>query len=112
MTAVLAGAYALAAPYSLPWYDLLAWACLPALVGPVVDGALLARLAVMSAAYVPGRVLGMTAGVEALTLGVRRHVAPWLLLAVWAVVITSAVRPGWARRPGPRPPASGPPPTR
>jgi hypothetical protein len=110
VTGVLAAAYALAAAYTLPWYDLLAWACLPAVVGPALDATLLARLTVMSMAYVPGRVLGMTPAVEALTLGARRHVAPWLLLALWAAVLTAAARPGWARRLAPRPRGSAPPP--
>ena len=62
--------------------------------------ALLARLTVLSLAYVPGRVVGMSATVERFTLDFRRDVAPWLNLAVLVAVIVLA-----ARRRSPRPPA-------
>ncbi|PRY55625.1 hypothetical protein BCF74_1229 [Knoellia remsis] len=108
---VLGGGYALAAAYSLPWYDVLVWSALPAVVSGVgvarvglVELALLARLTVMSFAYTPGRVLGMTPGVEAVTMTVRKEVAPVLLLAVWAGVVVAALRarpraPGVPNRP-------------
>lgn len=127
LTGVLSAAYALAAPYSLPWYDLLAWACLPAVLslvvlgrhrtGPgVVETALLARLLVMCAAYVPGRVLGTTPAVAELTMGYRRHVAPWLNLLVWLGIGLVSLAPGARRgseRPCvPPPPARGPRPRR
>lgn len=100
---VLAGGYALAAPYSLPWYDVIVWAALPAVSVVIVDLLLLARLAIMSVAYVPGRVLGMTPGLEDVTMAVRTQVAPALLLAVWACLVTSAVRGGFRRQPAGRP---------
>src|SRR5665811_548482 len=53
-TFVLATAYAVAAPYALPWYDVLAWATLPLMLATALDGILLARLTVMVLAYVPG----------------------------------------------------------
>ena len=111
-TGCLAAAYALAAPYALPWYDLLAWAALPAMAASVLDVILLARLTVISLAYVPGRVLGMTAGVEELTLGVRRGLGPVVALVLWGVSVGFAVRRGSAPRTGPRRQGSGPPPTR
>ncbi|MGO4340365.1 hypothetical protein [Pedococcus sp. 2YAF34] len=101
---VLSAAYTLAAPYSLPWYDLLTWVALPLLAPGVLDVALLVRLATMGVAYVPGRVVGMTPSVERLTLGVRRRVAPWLVLGVWGWLSLAASR-GWSRRREPRPPA-------
>jgi hypothetical protein len=101
---VLSAAYALAAPYSLPWYDLLTWVGLPLLAPGVLDVVLLVRLTTMGVAYVPGRVVGMTPSVERLTLGVRRRVAPWLVLAVWGWLSLAASR-GSSRRPAPRPPA-------
>lgn len=95
--AALSTAYSLSAPYSLPWYDLLAWAALPAVVAGPLDGVLLARMVIVSSAYVPGRVSGMTAGVEAVTLGWRREVAPWLQLGLWvATVIVFTVGRGGA----------------
>lgn len=91
LTAVLCAAYSLAAPYTLPWYDLLAWATLPVVALGLLDGVLLARLVTVSAAYVPGRVLGLTPDVEALTMWVRRGVAPWLQLALWGVTLVLAL---------------------
>lgn len=96
-------AYVLAAPYSLPWYDVLVWAALPALAPGVLDLAAVAHTIVGALAYVPGRVLGMTPDIEALTLGFRRSVAPWLVLAIWlAVILGTGARRGWGRRPAPR----------
>lgn len=97
--AVLTGAYALAASYSLPWYDVVVWAALPAVGIGVVDAVLLARLWVMTLAYTPGRVLGMTAGVEDVTMTVRTTVAPLVLLGAWLWLVRSAGRGGFPRRP-------------
>jgi len=111
-TFVLGTAYVLAAPYSLPWYDTLTWATLPVVAGSVLDGVLLARLTVMALAYVPGRVLGMTAAVEGFTLGFRRYVAPYAGLLAWVAIAGAAKRAsrtGRGRRQPPRgtrPPAS------
>lgn len=102
VTACLSLAFSLAAPYSLPWYDLLVWAALPALLPGLVDLVALVRLTALAVAYVPGRVLGMTPEVEELTLGVRRGVVPWVGLVLWVLVIAAGVRSGSARRPAPR----------
>jgi hypothetical protein len=112
VTACLSLAYSLAAPYSLPWYDLLVWCALPAVLPGLVDLVALVRLAALAVAYVPGRVLGMTPAVEDLTLGVRRGVVPWVGLALWVVVIVLGVRSGSARPLGPRPAGTTPTPTR
>ena len=112
LTACLALAYSLAAPYSLPWYDLLVWAALPAVLPGVVDLVALVRLVSLAVAYVPGRVLGMTPGVEDLTLGVRRGVIPWVGLVLWVVVIGVGARRGSGPRSGPRRAGRTPTPTR
>ena len=112
VTGCLALAYSLAAPYSLPWYDLLVWCALPAMLPGLVDLVALVRLATAAVAYVPGRVLGMTPAVEELTLGVRRGVAPWVTLALWAVVIVAGVRTGSGPRTAPRRGGTTPTPTR
>jgi hypothetical protein len=112
VTACLALAYSLAAPYSLPWYDLLVWCALPAVLPGLVDLVALVRLVALAVAYVPGRVLGMTPAVEDLTLGVRRGVIPWVELALWVVVIGAGVRSGSRRRTGPRRGGRTPTPTR
>ncbi len=104
-TAVLSAAYALGAPYSLPWYDALVWATLPVLALGALDVVALARGLVLALAYVPGRVVALSPAVESVTLSFRRDAAPWLVVAVWAGVTAAA-----ARRPrrGPGRPPGGP----
>ncbi|MFV0462857.1 MAG: hypothetical protein ACK5MP_06655 [Nostocoides sp.] len=98
MTLVLTTAYTLAAPYSLPWYDVLTWAVLASLAASRLDLVLLARGVVMAAAYVPGRVLGMTPRVAQLTLGIRRYVAPYAAFAAWVAIGWVSVRARSIRR--------------
>ncbi|MFQ6170843.1 hypothetical protein ACK8HX_04490 [Oryzobacter sp. R7] len=112
VTGCLALAYSLAAPYALPWYDLLAWGALPALVAGPVDVLATLRLTALAVAYVPGRVVGMTPGVEEVTLGVRRGVVPWVGLALWLAVIVAGARPGSWRSSAPPRRGRGAPPTR
>lgn len=102
---VVTTAYTVTAPYSLPWYDQLTWATLPALAASGLDLVLLARLLVMALAYVPGRVVGMTPAVERATLAFRRTVAPYAGLLLWAALTTAARRVS-PRRSGPRRAAS------
>ena len=106
--AVLTGAYALAAPYSLPWYDVVVWAALPAVAAGVADLVLLLRLWVMAMAYTPGRVLGMTPEVQDVTMTGRTTVAPVVLLGAWLWLVRSAWRGGSRRRPAGRPRGSAP----
>jgi hypothetical protein len=100
---VVSTAYSLSAPYSLPWYDLLTWATLPALGAGVLDVALLVRLTAMAVAYVPGRVNGMSATLERVTLFVRKDVVPYAVLVVWGW-LTLVASSGWRRWSVPRPP--------
>ncbi|HEX8973809.1 MAG TPA: glycosyltransferase 87 family protein, partial [Oryzihumus sp.] len=120
-TLVTGTAYVLGAPYSLPWYDALTWATLPALAASALDGILLARLLVLVLAYVPGRVVAMSAAVESFSLGVRRNLAPYAGILVWLLLAGAAARawrtgagrpgrPGRPRSPQPPGPASPPPP--
>src|SRR3954454_4807405 len=81
-------------------------ATLPALAATPLDELLTARWVVMTLAYVPGRVVAMSTGVEAFTLAVRRSVAPYAGWLVWAVVAWRAWRAGWRRRGSSRPAAS------
>ena len=101
---VLSTAYTIAAPYSLPWYDLLTWATLPVLAASVLDVVLLVRLFAMAVAYVPGRVVGMTPQVQRVTLWVRRTPVPYAVLLVWGW-LTVVARPGSSQSRAPRPPA-------
>jgi hypothetical protein len=103
-TLVVSAAYSLAAPYSLPWYDLLTWATLPVLAASALDAVLLLRLSAMAVAYVPGRVHGMSAAVERVTLVVRKDVVPYAVLLVWGW-LTLVAAGGWRRSSAPRPPA-------
>ncbi|GAA2166372.1 hypothetical protein [Pedococcus bigeumensis] len=103
-TLVLSAAYSLAAPYSLPWYDLFSWAVLPVLAASVLDTILVVRLAAMAVAYVPGRVVGMTPTVERVSLWVRRTPVPYAGLLVWGWLTRAATRGSW-RTNEPRPPA-------
>lgn len=89
---LIAAAWVLTTPYALPWYDAMIWAPLALVAATGLDLALLSRLTVLALAYVPGRVVGMSATVERLTLDFRRDVAPWLNLAVLIAVIV------WARK--------------
>jgi hypothetical protein len=93
---VIATAYLLAAPYSLPWYDALAWAPLGLVASGPLDAVLLARLAALSVAYVPGRVLGMSERVRDVTLGYRTNVAPWIGWALLVAIGWLAAR-SWRR---------------
>jgi hypothetical protein len=109
---LVSAAWLLTTPYALPWYDAMVWGPLPLLAATsVLDLALLARLTVLALAYVPGRVVGMSAGVERFTLGFRRETAPWLVLAGVVLVVVWAVRarpPRRAGTDGPRPEAPEP----
>jgi hypothetical protein len=95
-TFVLATAYALGAPYALPWYDVLTWATLPLMLATAMDAILLARLTVMAMAYVPGRVVAMSSEVESLTLGFRKIVGPLAAWLVWLSIV-GVVRRGSSR---------------
>ena len=99
----LTAAWVLLAPYALPWYDALVWAALAlsAVAVPRLEGVLLARLAVLALAYLPGRVVGLTASLETVSLGLRRYGAPVLVLA--AVAATAR----WSRPTPPAPPPAG-----
>jgi hypothetical protein len=96
VTTVLAAGYLLGAAYELPWYDLLLWGPLAlAIAAPSLTGALTARLTLLAVAYVPGLVDGMSPFVEALTLGYRKEVGPWIS---WAALIAVVVAGLMTRR--------------
>ena len=105
-TFVLATAYVLAAPYALPWYDVLTWATLPLLVVPTLDWILLVQLTVLAMAYVPGRVVAMSPGVESLTLGFRKILGPLAAWLVWLAIAGAARRASSRGRLASRPPRS------
>ncbi|MEZ0493993.1 hypothetical protein AB2L28_17290 [Kineococcus sp. TBRC 1896] len=98
VSAVLATGYLLGAAYELPWYDLLLWGPLALAVAAGAPAArllvavLAARLTLLALAYVPGLVDGMSPLVQAVTLGYRREVGPWVAWAALVVVVTVGVR--------------------
>ncbi|WP_432492401.1 hypothetical protein [Kineococcus gypseus] len=96
VAAVLALGYLLAAPYALPWYDLLLWGPLAlavpaAAAGGWLERVLALRLTLLALAYVPGLVDGMSPAVQALTLGYRREVGPWVSWAALLAVLALGV---------------------
>lgn len=95
---VLTGAYLLGAPYTLPWYDAPLWAPLALVGASALDAVFLVRLVAVAIAYVPGRVIGMSARVEELTMDYRRHVTPYV---GWLVLVAVAVLAGRRRAPKP-----------
>lgn len=84
---VLSAAWVLTAPYALPWYDALVWAPLALAGASWLDGVLLVRLLTLAVAYVPGRVVGLSPTVEAVTLAVRSWFAPLAAVGILVVVV-------------------------
>lgn len=99
---VLNIAWLLTAPYSLPWYDVAAWAALALLPASGADLLTAIRTTVMTCAYVPGRVVVLPPALDAVTRALRGAVAP-----VVGVGLLMAVAWWWARvaRRPPEPPA-------
>lgn len=102
--AALTLAWTLTAPYTLPWYDALAWAPLVLLPPSVFDRWLVARTTVLALAYVPGRVTPLPGALSVLTRTLRGALAPVLGLAVVAGVVRAALVGRRPRRPAPRRP--------
>jgi hypothetical protein len=102
---VLTVAWMLVAPYALPWYEAMVWAPLALVAPSTLDTLLLARLAVLALAYLPGRVVELGRTTEAVTLSVRRFAAPVAVAAVLVAVV--AWSRGGRRAGGP----AAPPPT-
>ncbi len=85
-------AWLVVAPYSLPWYDAVAWALLAVFVlgrrvvtDPAVErlrDLLLLHTAVLSVAYLPGRVVGLPGGIGTAQDVVRGALAPVVVLVV------------------------------
>jgi len=76
MLALLGLAWVLAAPYTLPWYDIVAWAPLAVCVAGPVDLLAIARTAVLSAAYIPGLDVPLDPGVAGWASWIRADAAP------------------------------------
>jgi len=95
-TTLLAAGYLLGAAYELPWYDLLLWgplafALLPGGAPSTWTRVLTARLTLLALAYVPGLVDGMSPAVEAVTLGYRKEVGPWISWVALVLIVACGV---------------------
>lgn len=110
---VVGGGWVLAAPYVLPWYDLLLWVPLALLAprcGRELEVLVLIHTTMLALAYVPGRITAMSPLVEEITLGVRSYLSPVVLLGLGAVLVhwamaerRAARAPAGPRQPGERP---------
>lgn len=80
-------AWLLSATYVLPWYDALAWPLLALVERSRWDLLLLARTAVLSVAYLPGRTVPFPAWLSGTLGAVRGVLTPLLLLALIVVVL-------------------------
>jgi hypothetical protein len=90
--------YVLAAPYELPWYDALAWACLPLAMASWRDRVLLVHTVVLSLAYIPGRAAFRVSGeLHTLARWMRIGVSPVVLIALLVAVVVLAMRGRVAR---------------
>jgi hypothetical protein len=92
MLALLGLAYVLAAPYSLPWYDIVAWAPLAACAAGPVDLLAIARTAVLSAAYVPGLDVPLDPGVAGWASWIRADAAPVFSIAAALGCVALGIR--------------------
>lgn len=95
-------AWLVLAPYSLPWYDAVAWALLALLIVREpedaavfrLEGWLLLHTAFLSVAYLPGRVVGLTDGITTAQDVVRGALAP---IVTMSVVVGLAMLPRHVR---------------
>jgi hypothetical protein len=84
-------AWLFATPYALPWYDGLGFALLALVPVTGLDFFLVARLGLLSLAYLPARQVGQPPDLHWLVTGVRSQAIPWALLALtvglgwWAI---------------------------
>lgn len=86
-------AYLFAAGYQLAWYDSVGFVLLALLAASRWDWLLIAHTAVLSIAYLPGRVVPLPESLELATVVLRSGLCPLALLVLWAV----ALRGGWTR---------------
>ncbi|HEU0131650.1 MAG TPA: polyprenol phosphomannose-dependent alpha 1,6 mannosyltransferase MptB [Mycobacteriales bacterium] len=92
-TAVATLAWLLGATYVLPWYDAWAWPLLALLPASRWDRWLAVRTAVLTLAYLPGRIVPMPPLLGSLLFHLRAHVTPVAL----GLLLVVAVR--WCRAP-------------
>jgi hypothetical protein len=96
--ALLGLAWVLAAPYTLPWYDIVVWAPLVACAAGPLDLLLIARTTVLAAAYVPGLDVTLPPGVAGWASWIRADAAPVFSIAVVLACFIVGVRHRLSRR--------------
>ena len=89
---VISAAWVISSPYSLPWYDLIAWVPLALLTRNKLDMLLLWRGAALSVAYVAGRTVGFTKAMTGVTFVVRDVICSFIQIGI----IVAVVRWWWA----------------
>ncbi|WP_239108798.1 polyprenol phosphomannose-dependent alpha 1,6 mannosyltransferase MptB [Microbispora siamensis] len=104
----VAVAWLFSTPYALPWYDGLGFALLALVAWPGLEAFLVARLAVLSLAYLPARQTDQPDDLRWLVDVVRGWVAPSLLLALTIALLWWAARSGARVRTPPAPAAPRP----
>ena len=87
-------AWLFATPYALPWYDGLAFALLATVPATALDGFVVARMAVLSLAYLPARQKDQPPDLAWLVTVWRGQVVPWVLVALTAALLWWALRAG------------------
>lgn len=97
--ALLTLAWLVTTPYSLPWYDVAAWAPLVLLAPSALDPLLLARSTLLVCAYVPGRVVPLPDAVDTFQRTLRGTVGPWAGAAILVAVVLVSRRLGGPPRP-------------
>jgi len=90
--ALLGIAWVLAAPYTLPWYDIVAWAPLVVCASGPLDLLLIARTTLLAAAYVPGLDVPLPSGVAGWASWIRADAAPVFSIAALLACVALGVR--------------------
>jgi glycosyl transferase family 87 len=85
-------AWALAAPYTLGWYDVVPWALLALLPPSRYDKILLAHTGMLAIAYLPGRTVALPAALKWATTILRSAVSPAVLLILLVLVLRPPAR--------------------
>ena len=101
--AALGLAWLLTATYSLPWYDVVAWAPFALLAASRWDWLLIARTGILAAAYVPGRVVPLPAVLNQITKQLRGAIAPIAGVALIGITVRWSGLP-WHRPQAPTAP--------
>nr|WP_248964454.1 polyprenol phosphomannose-dependent alpha 1,6 mannosyltransferase MptB [Sphaerisporangium perillae] len=94
VAAVMVAAWLFATPYALPWYDGLLFALLAMVPASALDGFAVARLAVLSMAYLPARQDDQPLDLHWLVTVLRSQVVPWILLALTVALAWWALTAG------------------